>query len=225
MAAEAYALADQYCDRCRNFHALWPYLRIARMVGAAESGAAKIGETLAAQISSGARRILIAGAADTGLLATVARVARGRAIEITIVDRCRTPLELCQRFAARWSLLVKTQIADLTTLDVRDFDLIYANSVLQFIPLAQCVDTLARMRRALRPGSHLVCVFNAGGRLAVDVLPEYRTNYAEWLLAELARRGISLRRPAIAFAGMRKIIRASARLAKAFLEVRSPSKA
>jgi hypothetical protein len=37
-----------------------------------------------------------------------------------------------------------------------------------------------------------VCVFNAGGRFAGEVLPEYRGGYADWLLTELDRRGIPL---------------------------------
>jgi SAM-dependent methyltransferase len=192
MAAQMYALANSLCGGCRTMHAVWPYLRLARMVGAAEAGAANIETMLSAQIASGARRLVIAGACDTGLLATVARAARGRATEITVVDICPTPLELCRRFAVRWSLPLKTRIANLTTLDVTDVDLIYANSVLQLIAPAQWVDTLTRMRRALRPGGHLVCVFNAGGRLAGDVLPEYRSRYADWLLAELDRQGIPL---------------------------------
>src|SRR5262249_23235340 len=128
----------------------------------------------------------------SGLLATVARAGAGLRPDITVIDRCQTPLELCRRFAAQWSLPVHAKRMDLTELDLEDFDVIYANSVLQFIPAERRVDVLARMKRALRPGGHLVCVFNAGGRIEGAVVPEYRGGYAEWLLAELERSGIAL---------------------------------
>ena len=41
MATDAYALATRRCGACINLHALWPYLRIARIVsgaGLASSG-------------------------------------------------------------------------------------------------------------------------------------------------------------------------------------------
>jgi SAM-dependent methyltransferase len=192
MAAQAYALADRYCSHCRNFHALWPYRRLARMCGAAESGADEIERTLTRLIAAGGKRILIAAAADTGLLATVARAGAGLDPEITVVDRCETPLELCRRYASECGLPVDTRIVDLNALDLAGFDVVYANSVLQFIPVDLRVNMLTRVRRSLRPGGHFVCVFNAGGRFAGEVLPEYRGRYADWLLAELDRLGVPL---------------------------------
>ena len=69
---------------------------------------------------------------------------------------------------------------------------VYANSVLQYLPADLRVDMLTRLRRALRPGGHFVCVFNTGGRFAGDVLPEFRRGYADWKLAELDRLGVPL---------------------------------
>ena len=192
MASQAYALADRYCSHCRNFHALWPYRRLARICGAAESGSDAIESTLRHLMASGGKRVLIAAAADTGLLATVARAGSGLDPDITVVDRCETPLELCRRYASERSLPVQTQIADLTALDLADFDVVYANSVLQFLPAGLRVEMLTRVRRALRPGGHFVCVFNAGSRFAGKVLAEYREGYAVWMLTELDRHGIHL---------------------------------
>ena len=76
-------------------------------------------------MASGGKRVLIAAAADTGLLATVARAGSGLDPDITVVDRCETPLELCRRYASERSLPVQTQIADLTALDLADFDVVY----------------------------------------------------------------------------------------------------
>jgi SAM-dependent methyltransferase len=193
LAAAQYRVADQFCTTCRNFHALWPYRRIARLCGAAEAGGSDI-ETILAEIFRGGRRkVLIAGAADTGLLALTARAGAGRDIGVVIMDRCRTPLELCRQFARRWSINAETRHQDLTTFDDSGaFDVIFANSILQFIAPERRVDFLSRLSRALRPNGRLVNVFNVSTRVEGDVLPEYRAGYSAWVLAELDRRGIVL---------------------------------
>lgn len=192
MAAQAYALADRHCAHCRNFHALWPYRRLARMCSAASSGAPVIERTLSALLAPGRCRVLIAAAADTGLLATVVRAGAGLRPDITVIDRCETPLELNRQFAARWSLPLQTRRLDLADFDLQGFDVIYANEILQHFPNDRRVDLLAHMRRALRPGGHLVCVFHTGGRIEGDVVSQYRAGYAAWLLAELERNGVPL---------------------------------
>jgi SAM-dependent methyltransferase len=192
MAAQAYVLADRHCAHCRNFHALWPYRRLARMCSAAEFGAPIIERTIRTLLSAGGRRVLIAAAADSGLLATVARAGAGLEPDITVVDRCETPLELNRQFAAQCSFPVQTQRLDLTKLDLQGFDIIYGNEILQHFTNDQRVDVLARMKQALRPGGHLVCVFHTGGRIEGDIVSEYRSGYADWLLTELERNEIPL---------------------------------
>jgi len=192
MAAQAYALSDRLCEHCRNFHALWPYRRLARMCSAASSGSPVIERTIGALLAAGGRRVLVAAAADSGLLATVARAGAGLEPDITVVDRCETPLELNRQFAAQWSLRLQTQRLELAELDLAGFDLIYANELIQYFPRGRRVDMLARMRRALRPGGHLVCVFHTGDRITGAAVPEYKAAYAGWLVAELERLGIPL---------------------------------
>jgi cyclopropane fatty-acyl-phospholipid synthase-like methyltransferase len=193
MAATQYRLADQFCATCGNFHALWPYRRIARLCGAAEAGGSDIEAKLGEVFRSGRRRVLIAGAADTGLLALTARAGVGCDIEAVVLDRCRTPLDMCQAFAQRWSIAVETRHQDLTDLDVvADFDVVFANSILQFISPDRRVDFLSRLRRAMRQDGRLVNVFNVSARVVGETLPEYRAGYSGWVLSELERRNIPL---------------------------------
>jgi SAM-dependent methyltransferase len=192
MAAQAYALADRLCEHCRNFHALWPYRRLARMCSAASSGSPVIERTIRALLASGGRRVLVAAAADSGLLATIARAGAGLEPDITVVDRCETALELNRQFAAQWLFPLQTRRQELAEFDLADFDVIYANELIQYFPRDRRVDMLAHMRRALRPSGHLVCVFHTGDRIEGATVPEYKAAYAGWLAAELERCRIPL---------------------------------
>jgi hypothetical protein len=187
MAAQAYALASCLCGHCRTYHSIWPYRRLA--LDAGQGGVHSVEQTLAACIASTAKRVLIAGTADTGSLATIARASAGHEIEIALVDRCPTPVELCRRFANCCALRFQGGICDLAELDVQDFDVVYANSILPFIPVEKRADVLVRLRQGLRPGGLLVLVFNATTRIAS---PAGRKSYADVMLAELDRKGIPL---------------------------------
>ena len=98
LAGEAWEVAGRLCGTCRNLHVLWPYQRLA---GSPGRDVAVVEPVLRRLLSASGRKVLIAGCADSGLLALVARTANP-ATAITVVDRCETPLELCRRFARRW---------------------------------------------------------------------------------------------------------------------------
>jgi SAM-dependent methyltransferase len=200
LAATQYRLADQFCDTCRNYHAIWPYRRLARVVATAEAGGRDFEATLAELFSAGQRRVLIAGAADAGLLALTARAGAAYEVDIVVLDRCRTPLELCRQFAQRWSLRADMLHQDLTNLDITaEFDVVFANSILLFIAPERRVDVLSRLGRTLRPNGRLVNVFNASARIAGKVVAASRADHSRWIIAELERRGVALPEPPEAF--------------------------
>jgi hypothetical protein len=193
LAAAQYRIAEELCDTCRNYHALWPYHRIAGMVAGAQGGASGVERLLRQAFADGRRKLLIAGAADTGLLALAARVGAPYDIDIVVLDRCRTPLELCRQFAQRWSLRAQTLQKDLTDLDISaGFDIVLASSVLTFVAPERRVDVLCRLREALRPGGTLLHVFSVSARVSGEAMPEYRADYSGRMLAEMERLGIPL---------------------------------
>jgi SAM-dependent methyltransferase len=194
LAAETPDVARSLCGSCQNFHLLWPFLRLAGATGRA-GDAAPFSNAALERAFSGARKILIAGAADTGLLAFVAR-AVGSHTGIVVLDRCRTPLETCRRFAARWSLPVETMHVDLMEYSPEmDFDIVLAHSLLQFIPADRRVDVLARLRRALRPGGRLALTFRTGGQIEGGLLPAYREAYPLRIIEKLREMRIALPEP------------------------------
>jgi SAM-dependent methyltransferase len=173
---------------------LWPYLRLAGASGASV-GEPLIHTALNRLLSDGGRDILIAGAADTGLLAVAAR-AIGSGTGIVVLDRCETPLELCRQFARRWSLPIDTLHLDLKELSIKSiFDVVFAHSLLQFVPSERRVDVLSRLRRSLRPDGRLVILFRTGAPVKGELLQKYRETYPKHLIGRLEDMNIVLPEP------------------------------
>lgn len=194
LAADAYALAEKLCGDCRNFHSLWPYLRLAQSSGG-DVGEPLIAEVLARLLAAGNQKVLIAGCADTGLLAMVAR-ASPNANDITVLDRCQTPLELCRDYARRKALAISTICLDLVELsDGPEYDVVFAHALLQFIPPHHRLEVLSRIRCALRPGGRLVIAFRTSQRMEGPLLTEYRNRYRSDIVAQLGKRNIPLPEP------------------------------
>src|SRR5690348_3644853 len=104
LAAQAYQLSGRLCATCRNLHALWPYMRLLRSSTGVEHQGSDLEIALRILIAGGLRKILVAGAADTGLLALVMRAAASNDVHICVLDICDTPLDLCRRLDDDWSL-------------------------------------------------------------------------------------------------------------------------
>jgi SAM-dependent methyltransferase len=192
-AAEAYELAGRLCDTCGDLHALWPYIRLSRASTGIETQTSKLGAELSAFFASGHRDLLIAGSADTGLLAHVARAGTDHALGIFVLDICETPLVLCRRFADRWSLPVETVRQDLIELDFKGrFDIVLVHGTLQFISAANRGEMLLRLRRALRPSGRLILLFNTSRPVPSEIAADSRAEYASGVLDELKRLEVPL---------------------------------
>jgi len=102
--------------------------------------------------------ILIAGCADTNLLATCAEAASDAARACyTIVDRCRTPLALCEAFARQHGLAVLTRQVDMSApAEVFAADVIVVHSLLRFLSQAVHLASLVALRRWLNPGGAII---------------------------------------------------------------------
>jgi len=201
LAAENFAIANRTCRSCGHMHALWPYIRLARASTGIEGESSDLDLILRELIVGGHRRVLIAGSQGTGLMALVARAAGTGIVEITILDRCGSPLECCRRLAQAWSLSIETMEQDLMNLEVEDrFDIVLVHQTLHYISSDRQVDVLARLRRALRPAGVLVMLFNIGNRLVGELASEGRRDYAKWVIEELQRVGVPLPEEHAAFA-------------------------
>jgi hypothetical protein len=193
IAAEAYELSARLCGDCRNQHALWSYLRLSRASTGAEKQDSKLEAELRDFFSGGRSDVLIAGAQDTGLLALVARAGAGCRLNITVLDICGTPLELCRKLADGWSLPIATLRQDLFDLDTeRQFDVVLMHGTLNFIAADRHSQVLRRIQRAMRPRGRLALLFNISRPLAAAQAAENHADYADFVLQELRRLGVPL---------------------------------
>lgn len=168
-AARVSELAPDHCAGCADYHIRFVAHRYTGIPkGIALDRPYLIGlirtcikERTAA--SNASIEIVIPGSADTGILATCAHAAAtlGAAslnrCRFTVLDRCRTPLILCQEFAARHQLSLRTGQVDLHNLSQQyDADLIVAHSIFRFINQSDQVTVLDKFGSWLRPGGRMI---------------------------------------------------------------------
>ena len=152
--------ADLCGDGCRAYHSAWGYLRLFDILPSVGRDHDALMEGLAVALSRQPRRILISGAADSGILAYVAAACSVASIEpeITIIDQCETPLRVIAWYAKQIGVRVECRKADALALADDDFDLIVAHSFLNFFSDGGR-QTLARSwHQAMRRGAKALVI-------------------------------------------------------------------
>lgn len=165
-AARADLLASMLCPRggpvpddCSWYHGTWQYLRLLDMVSSPTRHSAFYQRTLGALAAAGGSRILITGAADYSILAHVLSAfgQGGTSCDVTVIDVCETPLELCRQYAGLAGATVRTVASDLLLADPAEpFDGIVTDAFLTRFPPAMRPLVVASWRQRLRPGGLVV---------------------------------------------------------------------
>ncbi len=193
LAGDAYQLSDRLCDSCRDLHGLWPYIRLSRASTGVEARDSRLQDELRDLFDRGFRRVLIAGSQDTGLLTLVVHAAADHDVEITVLDICETPLELCRRLAKQWLLSIATIRHDLVELSMeQQFDIVLVHGTLHFIAADQRLEVLKRLRHAIRPAGRLILLFNTGQPVSTAMHQQADDDYGSKVLAELKRLDVPL---------------------------------
>lgn len=169
-AETAWRLAPDLCARasddapgCAWYHGAYPTLRLLGLVASPERHGRFFADALTRCAQAGDARVLVAGAADTAMLALVltawARV--GAEPQVEMLDRCTTPLALCRDYAERAGTKLETRLLDL--LDPRaqeqpaqSFDLICTHSLLAMLAPEVRPRAVAAWRAQLRLGGRVV---------------------------------------------------------------------
>lgn len=146
--------ADNPAGDCAWYHGSWPVLKGLGVFVSLKSDDDFLLPELRAAVAGGARRILVSGTADAGMLARVAVcLPDAPTLDITVLDCCATPLALCRQYADLAGFRIRTVQADI--LDYRDpegFDLICTHSFLTFFDEAARRRLVRRWHGLLRPG-------------------------------------------------------------------------
>jgi hypothetical protein len=205
-ARQARALVSRHCrdsgTGCGDFHSAYPLLRIAGLVGGVEADRNQLVPMLRDLSVNGARRWLAPGAADSGILATIAHscgllkrsehVASRSQHHFNVLDVCRTPLELNEEFARRHDLGLTTHCIDLATARFPDdsFDVIVAHMVLTFLAPAHQLAVLRAMAQWLSPDTgRLVIVMRFGESPATQEMKDKVVTHRLQRIRELSANG------------------------------------
>jgi hypothetical protein len=107
---------------------------------------------------AGSAEVVIVGSADTNLLAVAAEaVADLGPARYTVLDRCRTPLALCEAFGRQHGLEVETSRFDMGAPGaVFPADAIIVHSLLRFLPEAAHAAVMTTLKRWLKPGGAIL---------------------------------------------------------------------
>ncbi|MBI5278159.1 MAG: class I SAM-dependent methyltransferase [Burkholderiales bacterium] len=151
-------LAPRLCKPdtgCCNYHRCWSMVRLLGSGGALPGSHEFFIEHIAALAQQGARRVLVSGAADTGL-ATIVLLASKRAgvpLQVVVAERCETPLLQNRRLADEQGVDAEFHLGDIRDLQCEPVDIVMAHSFLLFFPepmRQQVIDTWARV---CKPGA------------------------------------------------------------------------
>jgi SAM-dependent methyltransferase len=157
-AREGWRTGQQLCRGCGGYHQVWGLLRASGVVGGTRVDQPVLAP-LIADLAAPGQNILIAGAADAGLLQFMVEAAHARPLTIDIADRCPAPLALISEIAPPAAVAVRGFEADLTQFAAAAaYGLILSHSMLYFVPPEARGAVLSNLANALTPNGRLVLV-------------------------------------------------------------------
>jgi SAM-dependent methyltransferase len=165
----AWRRAPQLCSKdpttdesCAWIHGFWQYLRLLGLASTPGLHSRFFIDALAAcGVAGASRKVLISGAADYAMLDLVIQAHKAGDVraDITVVDRCETPLMLNRWFAERAGTDITTRHRDIFDYtDVRGFDAVCTHSFLSELPPARWPQLLDKWRQLLRPGGVVITI-------------------------------------------------------------------
>lgn len=161
LARFAFEMAPTLCSDakgCVDYHRMWSLVRLIESDGALPAGSAFFDHELPTTARDGRAKVVLSGAADTGLMALAcnALMAAGMTPQVVVVDRCATPLRQAEAFGQANGVQTTTIKGTLDQLDVVGADAIMAHSFLAFIPQSDREALFQSWARALRVGGKVL---------------------------------------------------------------------
>jgi SAM-dependent methyltransferase len=166
-ASLARRLAPQLCRKdpvtgedCSWYHGLWPDLRLLGLAATPEQQSDFL-QNAFAHFSRRPLRLLICGSADDSILAHVLSACSRHklAVNITVIDRCETPLFFNRRYAEQAGVKIETVPADIFNYKPgTPFDAICSHGFLSQFPPSRRAELVRQWSRLLAPGGTVLLV-------------------------------------------------------------------
>ena len=165
LARFSWEWAPLLCDSdhgCRDYHRCWSAVRLFHKDGALPAGYDFFKNQFADLVSQGRNRVLISGAADTGLMSLVCAVfeSLGAEPDIVFVDRCRTTVTQNQILANYLGLRADIRQGDVRNIECMPVDAVIAHSFLVFFPEPARREVIDAWGRVLKTGGKVLMSAN-----------------------------------------------------------------
>ena len=165
----AYSIAKDHCrsndglsNDCSWYHGSWLFFRTLGLVS--DPGIHKplfIEGFKPLLKSDDFSRVLISGAVDYSMLATVLEIYQknNTELDVTVVDICQTPLELCQWYAKQQGEVINTITSDILNFSSTElFDVICTHAFMGNFDKRQRLDLVSSWGSLLRIGGKVITV-------------------------------------------------------------------
>jgi SAM-dependent methyltransferase len=147
-------------EDCSSSHGLWPCWRLFKIAPTPERSARFFLDAFGSLAREGSfRRVLVSATCDYSMLAHVLHAYRREraALDVTVVDRCETPLAMCKWYSKLVSQRIDTQETDIFEYQAAaPFDVICTDGFLPRFPPDRKRALMAKWRSLLRPGGKVV---------------------------------------------------------------------
>lgn len=188
-------------ETCVNYHRSWQYLLMLGIRNSTYPDTGFLLDRFRSFARCGDRRILISGSADYAMLAHINRAyeLEDREPQVTIIDRCETPLALNRWYAERVHVPVHTERADAISFVSPDpFDIVCTHSFVGWFSPEDRDRLVAGWAGNLRSGGHVVTTRRlreatlGNGRHAYDTdeLKQFEDKVRDAALAQRHRLGV-----------------------------------
>jgi SAM-dependent methyltransferase len=162
-APVAWALAGMHCpgapqsaDSCLWYHRVWQYLRLLDIITSIRTNTPFLLGTLQ-RLAPSHPRVLISGSADYGMLAHLRQAYGARPLDVTMLDRCATPVAVNQWYATRYGMTMTPVCGDALAVETdRPFDLVCTHNFVGRFDPASRQRLIDRWHAVLRPGGVVV---------------------------------------------------------------------
>lgn len=183
---------DDSGHSCAPFHEIWQILRCLGLNTTPVEHREFFINAMTPAIRAGARRVLISGTADYAMLQVVQEVfaANGVAPDVTVLDICETPLRLCQWYADKMNLSIRTPNGDvLAWRDETPYDLICTHSFLGLFDQTRRQELVCRWHGLLAHGGRVLSVnrVRPGAPVKVSFTPDQATKFVRQVSQLLAK--------------------------------------